>query len=433
MPDVLKPDYQIYDDGAKVQDDVKSAVISIVVDERLDQAAVCTIELSDKDGRLSDGKHFKLCADLKVELGYVGTGTKTVFEGEVTGWKGAFPRRGPGTLTVIAMDRFHRFRRERKQRTFKHMKDSEIASEVASDYGCSADAMTTQVKHDYIVQFNQSDADFLLERASVNGHELFVDGKKLVFRQPKLDQGPAAKLKWHETLKRFAPTLSLVQAHPSVKTTSWDMLQKKMILSHAKKGDEVSLMGATRTGSDLGSKGEFHGHRPLLAPEEMDVLAKAELNRGAMSLIKGEGDAKGTNTIRRGSIIEVDGIGEFLSGSYYVVTAVHSLIPGSAYSTTFRVRRTAVQKPPTPPPATAPAQPSKAAPPDPTPEKVEFVVKNQFGEPLEGLEYVLTCPDGEKKTGTVPASGVVSETKAKPGTYTLAIKGIDQPTLKVES
>ena len=433
MPDVLKPDFQIYDDGSKIQDDMKSAVISIVVDERLDQAAVCTIELSDREGRLSDGKHFKLCSDLKVELGYVGTGTKTVFEGEVTGWKGAFPRRGPGTLTVIALDRFHRFRRERKQRTFKQMKDSEIVQQVAGDHGCSADTQATKVKHDYMVQFNQSDADFLLERASVNGHELWVDGKKLVFRQPKLDQGPATRIKWHENMKRFAPTLSLVHAHPSVKTTSWDMLQKKMVLSHAKKGDEVSLMGATRTGVDLGSKGEFHGHRPLLSPDEMDVLAKAELNRGAMSLIAGEGDAKGNNLIRRGSIVEVDGIGEFLSGSYYVVTAVHSLIPGSAYSTTFRVRRTAVQKPPTPPPATAPKQAAQTTPAEPKPEKVEFVVKNQFGEPLDGLEYVLTCPDGEKKTGTVPASGVISETKSKPGTYTLAIKGIEPPTLKFEN
>lgn len=426
------PDFQVFDSGQPISKTVRAAVIQITVDERLNQAALCTIELRDDGGALSDGSKFKLGSEVRVALGYMGA-TKVIFEGEVTGWKGAFPRRGPRTLTVVAHDRFHRLRREKKQRNFTQMKDSEIAQKIAGEYGFSCDVKTSLVKHDYVIQANEPDADFLLERARASGFELFVEGKKLVFRAPKVDGAAAVKLKWHENLKRFAPTISIARTPTQVTATSYDMKQKKLVTVTAKKGDEGASMGGSKTGADLaGVVGEMTHHipwMPLMAPEEMQALAKGMFALSALRLVTGEGEAQGNVEIRRGALIDVDAIGDFLSGSYYVETALHTLLPGYGYTTTFRVKRLAVAKPPAPPPAQAPAQGSKSPAPEPGSGKVEFVLTNQFGEPVEGLDYVLTCPDGEKKTGKVPANGIVTEPNAKPGMYKLALKGVDPPLI----
>ena len=58
-----------------------------------------------------------------------------------------------------------------------------------------------------------------------------------------------------------------------------------------------------------------------------------------------------------------------------------------------------------------------------------LLLQTGSGEPVEGLDYVLYCPDGEKKTGTIPSSGVVREENAKLGVYKLALKGVDPPQL----
>src|SRR5262245_17408905 len=180
MPEQLKPDFQVFDNGTKIKDDVKGAVIQITVDDRIDQAAVATVELRDDECRHSTGKIFKVGSSLKIELGYVGA-TKVVFNGEITGIKGAFPRRGPGTFTVIGMDKFHRLRRNRRVIAYLQQKDSDIASTVAGKAGLSCEADATTLQFDHIMQVNQTDADFLLERAKLYGYEVFVEESKLKF------------------------------------------------------------------------------------------------------------------------------------------------------------------------------------------------------------------------------------------------------------
>ncbi len=429
MSDARKPDWKITEDGNPVSDAVNAAIVQIVVDERLDQASVCTIELRDEGGLHSDGSKFKVGAELKVSLGYVGA-TKVVFEGEITGWRGAFPRRGPQVLGVVAHDRFHRLRRARKSRTFLSMKDSEIVQQLVSDHGLSADASATQVKHDYVIQANQSDADFLLARAAANGFECFVDGKKLVFRAPALDGSPVAKLEWHKNLKRFAPTISLARVQTGVKATTYDVKQKQLVTENAKKGDELSLMGGTKPGSEIkaGLKGDpYHAKSPALDRAEAGLIAKALMNRSALRLVTGEGATPGNPAVRRGTLLEIEAIGDLLAGNYYVTGSIHTLIPGQGYTTTFRVQRTALAKAPPPPPPPSKQGKSSSGAATAPPGQLEFVVKNQFGETVDGLEYVLVAPDGQEQPGTLSPGGKVSVADAKGGTYRLSFKGVDAP------
>src|SRR5262245_49668882 len=151
MSEGTAPAFEILDSGSKIKDDLKSKVIQITVDDRVDQAAVATIELFDDKNAVSGGSTFKVGNELKIELGFVGQ-TSVVFEGEVTGSKGTYPRRGPATFTVIAMDKFHRLRRNRRAETYLKAKDSDIASQVAGKVGLSCDAQATPLTLDFVCQ-----------------------------------------------------------------------------------------------------------------------------------------------------------------------------------------------------------------------------------------------------------------------------------------
>jgi phage protein D len=435
--DKTAPAFEVYDSGSKIGDALKARILQITVDDRVDQAAVAMIELSDEKDEVSGGKAFKVGNELKIELGYVGK-TAVVFEGEVTGSKGTYPRRGPATFTVVGMDKFHRLRRNRRVETYLKMKDSDVASQVAGKAGLSCDAEATSLKLDYICQQNQTDADFLLERAKLYGYEVWVDGKTLKFRKPKLDEGAASKIKWHEQLKHLSTTISLLRAQ-EVKVSAWNMKDKKGVSHSAKKGDELSLMGSTKAGNEVLS-GKFGApvlERPFFpasAEDEVTEFAKGAFHERSQQFVTGNGMCAGDPKIRRGKVVEIDGIGDELSGCYYVHCAIHTMLPKSGYTTTFRVMKTAVKKGTPPPAKNAPpsqtSSSSKSSPPPPEPKQdLTFVSSNDAGKPLAGTPYLMRNPDGTTKSGTVPPDGKVQVQKAPPGSHTLELEHFGEPKI----
>lgn len=407
-------DFKIYDAGSLVGDEVRQAVIQITVDDAIGQASVATIKLLDENSKLSDGTKFKVGNEVKIDLGYVGT-TKQVFMGEVTGWQGAFPRRGNQTLTVIAKDKFHRLRRNRRQKTFSEMKDSDAVSEAAQEAGLSMGTVDpTPITQNCIIQWNETDADFILERANLFGWETFVDDKgKLVFRKPDLAGSKVATLEWHKELRTFSTSLALHDQQKELKVTAWDMVAKTKLEASALEGDERNTMGGTVFGAgavaDVDASDPTHyTTNPGKTADEVDAYAKGLFQRRAERFVRGAGTCIGDPNVVKGKVIELTGLGNYLSGPYYVQRAVHVLAPGRAYVTEFDVLRTAVQAPAPPPTAEQPEPAQReaqeaAAEGDP----LTFEVQNPGGAPLSGVPFVLVDPSGERQSGDLSSDGKV--------------------------
>src|SRR5699024_5372539 len=66
---------------------------------------------------------------------------------------------------------------------FLGMTDGEIARRVAGELQLQLDADDPGVKHPYVMQFNQTDLSFLLERAARIRYELRIDGRTLRFKK----------------------------------------------------------------------------------------------------------------------------------------------------------------------------------------------------------------------------------------------------------
>lgn len=405
------PDFKIYDDGSKIPDEVICRVLQVTVDETVKGGGIATVRLADESGEFSDGSKFKMGSELKIELGYVGQ-TKQVFIGEITGWKGAFPRRGHQTLTVIAQCKFHRLRRNRRQKTYLNQKDSEAIEKAAKEAGLTADIVDpTPIKQDNIQQLNVSDADFILARASMFGFEAFVDDKqKLVVRKPKLEESEAAELIWHDQLRHFRVNVSLDKQQKEVQAGAWDMSKREPLTFTAKGGDERGKMGGTKTGADLVGEGPPMTCKnvPASTIEELEAYAKSTFQKRSEEFVRGEGLCYGNPDIRRGSVVKITGIGSFLEGPYYVERAIHLLRVGSGYTTTFHVFRTAVAAPaPAPADYDREATPQEAEEIEPEFDPLSFEVQDQAGAPLGGTPAVLVDPDGKREALELSSDGKV--------------------------
>ncbi|MBX3468313.1 MAG: phage late control D family protein [Planctomycetes bacterium] len=412
-------DFAIAVDGSPVEDVVRQAVIQITVDDTLDAAAVAMIKLRDQDGAIGDGPHFGLGAEVTIELGYVGAGVKEVFKGEVTGWRGAFPRRGGRTLTVVAQDKFHRLRRNRRQKTFLNMKDSAAVEQAVSAAGLTAEVEATPVTQDAISQWNLTDADFILQRASALGYEVCFDGGKVKFRKPKLSDAAVATLEWHKELKSFNVALSLADQQKDLKVSAWDPIQKAPIEKVVAKGQERSMMGGTVQGAKAAE--DFQAGTTWLPKVDsavtqahVDAFAEGIYARKAERFVLGEGSCEGDPEVRRGTVVELEGIGNYLSGPYYVIRAIHTMLIGSGYTTTFRVKRTAVKAP--------------AAPP----QKQETQPEQERKEPTALLDPDWVPPGGIVAEVLVLPSGIRTESATTSPSVQPAVDG-DDPELGPEA
>src|SRR5207244_13395553 len=104
-------------------------------------------------------------------------------------------------VTLTGSSRAHRLHRNRQSRSFLAMTASDIATKVATEAGLQATVEATSDTHDYVLQYNQTDWEFLKDRSARNGYETVVDDRTIHFRKPKNDQTEAPyPPPWHSPI-----------------------------------------------------------------------------------------------------------------------------------------------------------------------------------------------------------------------------------------
>lgn len=343
--------FEVSVDGTPLPIEVALRILSIRVDEDTLLPSMFTLDLGaagdsvDSETNWIDDSVFPIGAGVEIKLGY-GDTLQSLIVGEITGIEPMFSQGALPMLTVRGYDRRHRLLRGRKTRSFVEQKDSDIATTIASDAGLTVEATDSEIVHDYVLQANQTDMEFLQERARRLQFELSVEGKILRFRPTRNDQGEELTLSITEDLLEFRPRLSTMRQLTEVAVRGWNPKDKQTIVGQARAGDEVSSMGGTAAGSSL-SESAF-GAAPVAAREvvvstqaEADQVARAVLNRAALDLISAEGVSIGRTDLRAGKVVKLDGLGTRFSGLYYVKAASHCYSQSSPYQTHFVAWRNA--------------------------------------------------------------------------------------------
>ena len=184
MVERLVPDVKISVDGNKIKDALTSKLIRGKVSYNLEKSDAFSLTFNDSEMKIQNQKIFDLGKTVTIELGYE-SGFVKMLEGEIVKLEFNYSSTSPITLTIIGFDKMFRLNRTKHSRSFKNKKDSDIAREIAQDLGLGSDIDSTTQQFDYIFQNNQSDLNFLKERAKRIDYEVEVEEDKLIFKKAR--------------------------------------------------------------------------------------------------------------------------------------------------------------------------------------------------------------------------------------------------------
>ncbi|HEV2915048.1 MAG TPA: hypothetical protein VGX92_17355 [Pyrinomonadaceae bacterium] len=345
----LVPEHKVLVDGRELPIDVVVDVLDVTVSNYAAGASSFCVNMNNwhsdlQEFKYSDGPLIKEGVKIEVTLGYDDK-VVSLIKGEVTALEPEFNQDEAPTLKVQGYDALHRFRRGRKTKSYIQLKDSDIARQIASNLGLTAEVDNTEVTHEYLLQDNLTDIDFLLERARRIRYELVIEDGTLYFRKTANDKSKVVSLEYGLTLRSFYPRLSTASQVSEVLVQGWDVKTKKAITGRARSGDEVSKMGGRQLGASITESAFFAAKNiiidtPVFSEGEANQIAKGKFNDMAVEFITGEGTAIGNGDIRAGEVIELLKLGERFSGLYYVTSATHT-IDATGYSTKFTIERNA--------------------------------------------------------------------------------------------
>lgn len=345
------PNFSVVINDAPLSADAQAHIVGITVEN--DVALPGMFELwivgsggtNEQTSWIDDEDLFAVGNVVEIKMGYAKS-MESLIIGEITGLEPEFTAEAYPSLTVRGYDRRHRLLRGRHTRTFVQQKDSDIASQIASEAGLTADVVDSEVVHDHVFQVNQTDLEFLQGRAGRMHYEVVVDDKTLAFRPVQNAEGEVLTLTMEDDLLECYPRLSTMHQVSGVEVRGWSPADKKEVVGQAAVGDEASAMGGASTGADsvesaFGSAIALIGDHPVMNQAEADQMARARFNGLVLSFITGHGVCRGRSDLKAGTVIMIEKLGTRFSGHYYVTSVRHRYTTRQAFQTFFTFRRSA--------------------------------------------------------------------------------------------
>ncbi len=324
-------------------------LLAVSVEDDVDAPGVFALRLLTWDQARqkvswADDRLFAVGADVVVEMGYSDR-LKPLIAGEITGLEPEFGARELPVVTVRGHDLRHRLLRGAKTRSFAKASDADIASRIAREHSLRLQASPTPVKHEYVLQRNQTDWAFLAERARRIGYEVAVEGKVLCFRPRRNGAGPSLHLGRADLLE-FWPRLTTLGQVSEVTVRGWDPKTVKPVVGQAGTRDLGKLMGGRASGGATAERAFGKAAVPRIDLPAQDRAEAAGEARGllrelALQYVTGEGLVTGRSELKAGIVVGIQGLGQRFSGPYYVVSTRHTYDPRRGYRTAFTVRRNA--------------------------------------------------------------------------------------------
>ncbi|MBE9002407.1 phage late control D family protein [Nostoc sp. LEGE 12447] len=347
---LLNPNVKILIQNKPLIPEIEADLVSVLVSEDLEapsmfELQLVTWDLLKQEMTWVDNKLFDVGNEVEIQIGYEQE-LKTLMVGEITGLEPEYTQDAAPILVVRGHDLRHRLLRGSHTKSFLKIKDSEIVSQIARTRGLTAKVTDSKVKLEYILQHNQTDWEFLKERAKRIGYEVAVEQKTLYFRPHNNAKAKVLTLTYGEDLQEFFPRLSTMNQVQQLEVKGWIPKDKKEVLGKAAVGKEGGTMAGSTSGTKATKKafGESSYtivNQPVSSKEEADSMALGQFQDMAIAYISGEGNCQGNPNLRAGKVIEIVGLGKRFSGLYYIISAEHTYSKNQVYKTSFTVRRNA--------------------------------------------------------------------------------------------
>lgn len=328
-------------EGAPAPSEVATDLMEVVVDHSLHLPSMFAIRLNNPDVRWLERDTFR--EGKKVEIFAGDQPPVKLLSGKIAALEAELEQ-GQPALVVRGYDLSHKLYRGRKRRSFVQVSDSDLASRLALESGLRPGTIdNTPEIREYVFQNNQTNAEFLLERARWHGYELCVEDDMMHFRKPS-PSGAPVRLIWGSDLLSFNPRLSTAEQVNEVEVRGWDPVKKTQVVGRAVRGQGAPMVGAAPAGSGADAAKSAWGEAKLAivdeyvrSPSEAEVLAQAALDEAASVFIEAQGTCQMKPEIKPGSLIKIDNVGSRFNGTYYVTQVLHEWRVRQGMTTRFTV------------------------------------------------------------------------------------------------
>lgn len=349
--------------GVDASETLMGDILEIVVEESLQMPCMFTLKVLNVYLAASDGtqewkndNYFNIGDSISIGFKpgitediefLINEEVGLLIDGEITGLAVDFIKKSTAHIIVTGYDVSHRLHRGRYNRSFLNSTDSDIVKSIAEETGIGIGHVDPSgAVREYVFQENQTNMEFLRERAARIGFEFFIQNNKLYFRDPLTALKEAElTLEWLREIKSFNVRVASAEQVNSVQVNSWDYSQK--MLMYATATTEMHAMTvAPGTGLGSGVTQAFKLKQPpkmIVVDQpvnngqpEADQMAQALYDELSREFVTADAKADGNPKIRAGRVLSLE-LGPRYTGKYYVTDTRHRYNKG-VYKTDFAVR-----------------------------------------------------------------------------------------------
>ena len=328
--------------GSPIDKEILAHVSSVVVESVLHVADMAVITVDDIETTLVDSNTFAVGGELEVSLSDEQKTIHSVFKGEITAVEPYFENSSI-SLVIRAYDKSHRLHRGVKNKVFKNVTDSDIATQLGQDASLSVTADSTSETFEQVIQHSQTDFDFLVGRAARIGYEVLTGDGKLNFVKQSSPSSAALTVTFRVDLVTFRPRMTVSGQMDTVTVKGWDVKQKQAITGTASSSTVQAQIGIGKSGgsaaSVISSATQYVSRIPANSQTDATTIAQGILDTANSRFIQADGETLGTPTMHAGMVIKIAGVGDKYAGNYRLTTVRHEY-RGGDYRTYFTVEGT---------------------------------------------------------------------------------------------
>jgi uncharacterized protein involved in type VI secretion and phage assembly len=331
--------------GQNISSALYAALEEVLVDTSLNMPGMFTFRVHDSDLSYVDNSDlFDIGKEVEISVINAGESDSSgtvLIKGEITALEPHFSSQGDTAMIVRGYDKSHRLHRGRKTRTFMNVTDSGLVSTIANESGLTAKADTTSVTYPYLMQYNQTNMEFLMARAERIGYQVYAENGNLHFEKSNSLPSVSATLTFLEDLLSFDPRWTTSQQADSMVVKGWDAKAKKVITAQATPLASWNQGGMTKTGganaqSAFSAAQETCVNLPVADTSEAQGIADGLSRDISRDFVQAEGRCIGNALVQAGACIKISKVGTRFSGNYLVTQATHVYTP-EGYFTNFSI------------------------------------------------------------------------------------------------
>ncbi len=325
-----------------------SLITSMVMNEQEGGLSSLELRLSNSASLRSGSVEYAFDAGGELDFGaqlIVGAGDSSapveIFRGVVTGLEGIFDQEAPPELIILAEDGLQKARCHRRTKAYEDQSLADIARAIASDHGLTPQIDGLTQNFGPQVQLNETDLGFLRRLLARVDADLQIVGTDLQIsprsdvRRGELELDLGMELKSARILADLA--------HQITKSTvkGWDVSAGEAM--DAEGAENATGPGAGRKGGAIlpdAIAGRTHHscHVFSFNQDEVDAIATTVRNRRARRFVRVQGVTTGSPSLRVGTHVTLNGLGDWFSNTYYVTAVRHLFDLTSGYRTEFEAQ-----------------------------------------------------------------------------------------------